>query len=388
MESAPLLLWLQGGPGGSALGGMFLEHGPCLVGTHNSTAFNPQAWTEVFNVVYVDQPVGVGFSYVDRNDENIYPERTEESTLDLLSFINLFYKAFPELRVQDLHISGESFAGRFIPVLGAEILKFNEWVPEARQRVPLRSVVVGNGWTSPQDVLPAWYDVACYEYRGYPPHLDQSVCDYLLPLADRCRTALKTCAATRDTDMCTSTNPICKDQFADVVENNTTRSASDRRLRNCDDGVTCAGKTPLLTDYLNSPKVRELLELQTATGGLKPAWSLLDLPTANRYRAAGDYHFPSILELETVLNYIPKSTERPVDVLYYVGVTDIVCNPLGVQQTLEGLRWRGSVEFHAVPWVDLPHKTAAHGPGGRVKSARALTLVELEEAGHLVSLPT
>lgn len=83
------------------------------------------------------------------------------------------------------------------------------------------------------------------------------------------------------------------------------------------------------------------------------------------------------------MNYIPKSNERPVGVLYYVGVTDIVCNPLGVQR----LRWRGNVEFHAVPWVDLPYETAADGPGGRVKSARALTLVELEEAGHLVSTP-
>ncbi|KAI0173949.1 Alpha/Beta hydrolase protein [Pestalotiopsis sp. NC0098] len=186
--------------------------------------------------------------------------------------------------------------------------------------------------------------------------------------------------------MCESTNSICKDQFADVVENNTTCSAFDRRLHNCNDGVTCAGEASLLTDYLNSPRVHELLELQTATGGLKSAWSLLDLATANRYIAAGDHHFPSVRELKTVLNYIPKSTERPVDVLYYVSVTDVVCNPLGVQQTLEGLRWRGSVEFHAVPWVDLPYETAAHGPGGRVKSARALTLVELEEAGHLVPL--
>ncbi|ETS76439.1 hypothetical protein PFICI_11826 [Pestalotiopsis fici W106-1] len=386
IENAPLLLWVQGGPGGSALAGMFLEHGPCLMDTNDSTAFNPHAWTEAFNVVYVDQPVGVGLSYVDGNDEAFYPNRTEESTLHLLSFLNLFYEAFPKLQLQDLHISGESYAGRFIPLFGAEILKFNEWVPDDGHRIPLRSLMIGNGWTSPKDVLPAWYDVACYDYRGYPPHLDESVCEYLLPLVDKCRTALKTCAATRDTDMCVSTNSICKDQFADVVENNTTRSAFDRRLRNCNDGETCFGKMPPLINYLNSPKVHKSLELQTQTGGLKSSWSLLDVPTANRYMAAGDYHFPSVLELENILNYRPSSTERPVDVLYYVGVADIVCSPLGVQQTLEGLQWPGSVEFHAVPWADLPYKTAANGPGGRVKSAKSLTLMELEEAGHLVPL--
>jgi carboxypeptidase C (cathepsin A) len=60
---------------------MFLEHGPCLVDTNDSTVFNPHAWTEAFNVVYVHQPVGVGFSYVDGNDESLYPNRTEESIL-------------------------------------------------------------------------------------------------------------------------------------------------------------------------------------------------------------------------------------------------------------------------------------------------------------------
>ncbi|KAF7539551.1 hypothetical protein G7054_g2095 [Neopestalotiopsis clavispora] len=386
INNAPLLLWVQGGPGGSALAGMFLEHGPCLVDTNDSTVFNPHAWTEVFNVVYVDQPVGVGFSYVDGNDESFYPNRTEESTLHLLSFVKLFYEAYPELRSQDLHISGESYAGRFIPLLGAEILKFNEWVPEARHHIPLRSLMIGNGWTSPKDVLPAWYDVACYEYRGYPPHLDQSVCDYLLPLVDKCKTALKTCAATRDVDMCIGTNSICKEQFADIVENNTTRSAFDRRLQDCNEDGTCFGKMPPLIEYLNSPKVHELLDLQYMTGGMKSNWSLLDLPTANRYIVAGDYHSSSVRELEDVLNHLPKSKGRPVDVLYYVGVADIVCSPLGVQQTLKGLQWRGNVEFNAVPWVDLLYRTATDGPGGRIKSAKSLTLIELEEAGHLVPL--
>jgi carboxypeptidase C (cathepsin A) len=142
---------------------------------------------------------------------------------------------------------------------------------------------------------------------------------------------------------------------------------------------------PPLIVYLNSSKVHELLDLQHMTGGMKSNWSLLDLPTVNRYIAAGDYHSSSVQELEDVLNQLPKSKGRPVYVLYYVGVADIVCSSLGVHQTLESLQWRGNVEFNAMPWVNLPYRTAADGPGGRIKSAKSLTLIELGEAGHLVS---
>lgn len=63
-RSAPLSIWLNGGPGASSLLGMLSENGPCAVGADsNSTVLNEWAWNGEANMLYIDQPVQVGFSY-------------------------------------------------------------------------------------------------------------------------------------------------------------------------------------------------------------------------------------------------------------------------------------------------------------------------------------
>jgi carboxypeptidase C (cathepsin A) len=62
--NAPLSIWMNGGPGSSSLIGLFQENGPCHVNDDsNSTWLNPWSWNKEVNMLYVDQPVQVGFSY-------------------------------------------------------------------------------------------------------------------------------------------------------------------------------------------------------------------------------------------------------------------------------------------------------------------------------------
>lgn len=61
---APLSIWLNGGPGGSSLLGMLSEVGPCWINEDsNSTRINEWAWNREVNMLFIDQPVQVGFSY-------------------------------------------------------------------------------------------------------------------------------------------------------------------------------------------------------------------------------------------------------------------------------------------------------------------------------------
>ena len=102
--SAPLLLWMTGGPGCSSAVALFGENGPCHVSADGTnTTLNPYSWTEAANVVYIDQPAGTGFSYGLGMDHN-------ESTVaaDMYDFLQQFLKAHPEYAGLPFYAFGES----------------------------------------------------------------------------------------------------------------------------------------------------------------------------------------------------------------------------------------------------------------------------------------
>lgn len=110
-EDDPLLLWLNGGPGESSLLGLFQENGPCRINGHgNGTLHNEFGWNSHANLLYVDQPVSVGFSYVDHEYEDI-PDNNIDAAVDMHVFLQIFTsEIFPALKNRDLHIAGKQYA--------------------------------------------------------------------------------------------------------------------------------------------------------------------------------------------------------------------------------------------------------------------------------------
>ena len=101
------LVWLNGGPGCSSLDGLTKENGPLYFpGNASTPTSNPNSWTQLANVLYIDEPVGTGYS-----DGSIQASLNAQVTQDFASWLEAFYDIFPSLRSKKTYIMGESYAG-------------------------------------------------------------------------------------------------------------------------------------------------------------------------------------------------------------------------------------------------------------------------------------
>eukprot|EP00761_Pharyngomonas_kirbyi_P011709 gb/GECH01011735.1/.p1 GENE.gb/GECH01011735.1/~~gb/GECH01011735.1/.p1 ORF type:complete len:457 (+),score=92.44 gb/GECH01011735.1/:1-1371(+) len=138
-SSDPVVLWLNGGPGCSSLDGLLTEHGPFHIHGNNNTLYsNPYSWNRVANVIYLEAPAGVGFSY--SGDPNDYYTDDNKTAADNLEFLKRFFKVFPEFSENDFWITGESWGGHYVPTLVLDVVKSN-------YPFNLKGFMVGNGAT-------------------------------------------------------------------------------------------------------------------------------------------------------------------------------------------------------------------------------------------------
>ncbi|KAJ5673710.1 hypothetical protein N7507_002837 [Penicillium longicatenatum] len=116
-----ITIWLNGGPGCSSLDGLLQENGPFLwqSGTY-APVRNPYSWTNLTNVVYIDQPAGTGLSP---------GPATVQDEIDVSNQFNDFWRRFIEtfsMQGYKVYITGESYAGQYIPYLAAGMLDQND----------------------------------------------------------------------------------------------------------------------------------------------------------------------------------------------------------------------------------------------------------------------
>ncbi|KAK9715149.1 hypothetical protein RND81_06G146100 [Saponaria officinalis] len=156
-SSKPLVLWLNGGPGCSSFGnGGLLELGPFRVKRDGKTLYrNPYSWNNVANVLFLESPAGVGFSY--GNESSIYEETGDASTAkDAYTFLVNWLERFPEYKYRDFYLAGESYAGHYVPQLAYTILQNNKITNLTH--INLKSIAIGNAWIDDATNTAGMYD--------------------------------------------------------------------------------------------------------------------------------------------------------------------------------------------------------------------------------------
>lgn len=120
---APLVLWMNGGPGCSSLDGLFYEHGPLLISEDGkSFSANPHSWSKLAHVLYLEAPVGVGYSYSE-DFEDLQHLNDNQTAADNLEALKQFFALYPEHKKSPFFVSGESYGGVYVPTLSLKIFE-------------------------------------------------------------------------------------------------------------------------------------------------------------------------------------------------------------------------------------------------------------------------
>ena len=147
-RDAPTALWLNGGPGSSSILGFLQENGPVLVNASGGLMRNPYAWTRMVNLVAMESPAGVGWSYCDEMRTGGDCARDDVQTAaDATAAVVDFFRKFPELRRNKFYIAGESYAGVYVPTLARALLDRNDAQTSEEAKIPLAGIATGDPCT-------------------------------------------------------------------------------------------------------------------------------------------------------------------------------------------------------------------------------------------------
>ncbi|CAN7947690.1 unnamed protein product, partial [Ixodes pacificus] len=146
-DSAPLLLWLCGGPGISSMWAQFAENGPVGINATGGLFKRGETLQEYASVIYLDQPAGAGLSIIKNYTDPQYYAHTLEDMSEMIElFMKQFLIFFPEYIGRSFYIAGESYGGEAALGFG-ERLRCTP--PENRTNLTLSGLILGAGFLAP-----------------------------------------------------------------------------------------------------------------------------------------------------------------------------------------------------------------------------------------------
>ncbi|KAH9023151.1 Alpha/Beta hydrolase protein [Lactarius pseudohatsudake] len=368
----PLVLWLNGGPGCSSSLGLLFELGPCLVTDKGrNTTFNPHSWNERANIIFLDQPVDVGYSYSsDGSTINTSPT----AALDVYAFLELFVTRFHKYARLPFHIAAESYGGTYGPNIASVIYKKNKELAAAPNpmlaKINLASVILANGITDPYFQMASIPDYACD--GPYPIYDDPegSQCVSLRTKVPICQRLIKSCYTFNSRLTCVPATLYCESQLVGPLQQTglnvyDVRQKCDRRLVGSE-------------TWLNDPKTKAAL-------GADPSRTYeacnMKVNEAFVYHGDGMHNSAALL---------PELINDGIRLLVYAGNADLMCNYIGNEAWVENLEHKFHKEFKAAPsiqWVIGRSGRIAgevRTAGGGDFGAGNVTFVNVYEAGHMV----
>lgn len=399
-SDAPLTIWLNGGPGDTSMVGLFSENGPCYIDGNYNVQFNPYSWNNVSNMIYIDQPTQVGFSYsipvpgytnadgyiVVLPDEtcpdyaqgscgtysyanfSLTADSTPSAAPNVWRTLQGFMGAFPQYARNGIHFSTESYGGHYGPVFAEYWETQNAANIPNSMEIDLLSLSIGNGWYDPRIQYPAYYNYSVNNTYGFQ-YLNDSTLEQMYQGfygPGNCLDQLIDCNERQLGSVCSQTDDFCY-SFEDLFDQVTGRDEYD---------IAELSPDPFpyqhFVTYLNFP------EVQKAIGAYQNfSYSVTNAGTgtvASAFATTGDDS-----RVYNIIEDCQRLLEQGVYLLQYVGDRDYNCNWLGGQAVAE--------EIDAPNWSSAGYQNLSTSDcviHGAVKQAGNFSFVRIYDSGHSV----
>lgn len=366
----PTVMWLTGGPGCSSMTGLLHENGPCKVSSDGeSTIVNPYSWNTRANVMWVDQPPGTGFSKGSwDHDEDAVAE-------DMYQFLQALFQAMPQYN-KKFYVTGESYAGHFIPAITHRIFEANQEIAEGDVKIELKGMGIGNGLTDVQEQYKWYPDMMCNGGGHAPPAINSSaICAAIHAAVPACEAALAACNSNVpiiDTGACLGAFELCNAAFQ-LPYKVSGMNPYDMRIK-CD-------VQPLCYDMSNDVKFLNNKDVQKQLG------VDMEFQSCNMV-------MHTLFTVDFMRNYhqlIPPMLAAGLDVLIYAGDQDFICNWLGNEKWTLALDWAHKADFNSAtlkPFVVTGKEVGAKSGKevGELRSAENFHFLRVYQAGHMVPM--
>lgn len=335
----PHAVWYQGGPGCSGLGGLLTENGPFVPNAQGGLSRSSIAWTDIANVVYLEQPAFVGFSYSNTSsDSNTGDAR---AAADNYAFVTAFIEAFPDYQGRSTWFAGESYAGNYVPSLLNLVLSN----PSTQIYKQMTGIMVGNPvmFCGTMQNLTFqvngfyWHGLVSYSNyqawfsNGCPDNQNSSPCQTLFTTITTQIGVIDQELKRRAVPQQPSLDP--DDLYQDFCTGNGT-------LRYVETiPVNCVPLGQLVANYLNRADVQAAIHAHGPNGGKALTWT--ECTSAINYNITG----ASLIPL-----YAKFHKQKPdIEILVYSGDVDIATVPFFFTQPCLGeLQAQNSIQWQ--PW--------------------------------------
>ncbi|KAL9105180.1 MAG: hypothetical protein Q9187_008779, partial [Circinaria calcarea] len=356
--TAPLATWFNGGPGCSSL---FQENGPChFVNGASTPSVNPYSWNEYANMLYIDQPIGTGFSY---GTDSV--TSTVTAAPFVWKLLQAFYTQFPQYENRDFGVFTESYGGHYGPEFASYFESQNAAIAAktvSGQNIQLVALGINNGWFDPILQEKAYVD---YSYsNSYKPLITAAQhTSYLNAYNTKCLPALQSCPAVTGTNSaCKNADSVCYSSVEGPLSSVTDFDVYDIRAPRKD-----PNPPETYLSYLQTPSVVKAIGAQSAYQECANA-------PYTKFSSTGD-------DARSFLPALSSVVKSGITTLIWAGDADWICNWLGGQAAANVISYSGQSTFEA----KLLAPYSVNGvQGGTFKTQGVLSFLRVFGAGHEV----